>query len=409
MDWLDGEEDSKNLNLAFQELLRRIRSTTLSSLTGWSQLRLAGIVENGTEFFTWADDWISRLRCQGIESLWSTEIAKSKRSSMRRSLNDLCITNLRKPVFSCQALFLATIGGFVCGYAFRRWIEPAIKSAWQRMTKALHLWWLETCIAASRLFDRLAFWRRSRNNEANKTSRERRPSRSNSKQRILNREASIKGHVDVVENESKVPIDPDILRGRLQEGDLVCLTYDDESYSLRCEPTFTIRASQSRQDKAKLLQRKASGRNVSEGRVVDDCSLALASFTIYDENTQAFLSASSDYVNKSQRTRFTLALRRLEQINYACVAILRLVRAPNEPTEPPRDGDLFIIWNPSDNPTRSVADRKATTPVIVNQLFNALNETRVLASFTFRAEAQSIAELDYDFLYRKLFQVAIVR
>ena len=275
------------------------------------------------------------------------------------------------------------VGGVVVGYVIAAYVEPAARSAYKRLKGKARVKAREYRI----FFDScLSFLSRSKKKSLSTTG-------GDTKKKKLS--------VEVKKGDEQV--DADELRRLLQDGELISFAFDGASYAMTSDATFASSLSH-RQDKQKLLGR----RRAQEGRVFDDCAAALSRFSIYDTDPSLFLKAADSYVDKDQRTRFNVALRLLSQRTSACVAILRLIRRPSEPSEPPRSGDLVILWVPDDS-KRSLQHRKSTTPIVVNQLIDALTAQRALAPYTVRLEATKQLDLLYDTAYAKLFQLPIVR
>jgi len=323
--------------------------------------------------------------------------------------------------FSRRQVLLAAAGGLLAGYVLGKYVEPAVRAARRKVVAGTRVRVRELCVRVDTIWKKGGLFS-SRRKKTPPTSQKKKTTTNNAKNGLhaarprslprpnsLGRQGSITEHVDVVSIDDGVMVDATALRANLQDGDLVCLSFDGASYRLKTHPTFAAVAA-FRQNKEKLLKRKGSGRHIEEGRVIDDCVCALSKFTIFDEDPSKFAKAADKYVDDDQRTRYGLALRVLAREACACVAILRLIRRPAEPSEPPRPGDVVVVWVPSEHdPTRSLVDRTATTPIIVNQLVDAITANRVLAPYTIRVEANKVDDIPYDSVYKKLFQVPVLR
>lgn len=274
------------------------------------------------------------------------------------------------PLYSQRAVITALCGGVVLGYVVHKYVEPWVIQRYRALRAAvsrLRLAFLETRIKLEK------WW-------------------SPVKETPRKFERSM--------------VDARKVRDGLDDGDIVCLFFDGSVYKIEQHSTMTPKGSP-------RLTRKNSGRpnsgRFAEGRVIENCKEALASFTVASSQAD-FDKAAAAFVSGDQRTRYALALRALARERRPCVAIVRLVRRPAEACEPPRAGDLIIIWVPTEfDPSRSILHRTATTPMVVNNLHDTLTHHKALAPYTLRVEANAAVDqphepLDYDLVYKKLFQ-----
>lgn len=320
-----------------------------------------------------ADDLVEAVAAwPQIAKTWTMSKA-SLVDSWLEKLKDKAVLHVpmcpENPLYSERALVAALCGGVVLGYVVHKFVEPwviarcrALRAAVSRLRLAL----LETRIRLGK------WWSPPKETPSRKFER------------------SI--------------VDARKVRDGLDDGDLVCLFFDGSVYKVEQHATMTPKGSPK-----KVLTRKNSGRFASEGRVIENCKEALAAFTLASPQAD-FDKAARAFVSDDQRTRYALALRALARERRPCVAILRLVRRPAEACEPPRAGDLIVIWVPSEfDPSRSILHRTATTPMVVNNLHDTLTHHKTLAPYTLRVEANSAVDtphepLDYDVVYKKLFQ-----
>jgi hypothetical protein len=137
-------------------------------------------------------------------------------------------------------------------------------------------------------------------------------------------------------------------------------------------------------------------------------------YSVKDE-TQ-FLSDVKGFMKK----REALYLRQLEALatNHGTasrIVILRIQDAPEGLYQPPRFGDVIIVWSPCrDNGEMSFEDRSATSPIVVQKLLGWASTNRVLQSFMKLRDAATVNQgpsepLDYGLVSRVLFNRAVVR
>lgn len=284
--------------------------------------------------------------------------------------------------FSRWSMCAGVCFGGAIGYVIGKWVEPAFL----RFVADLRFRLREARISMSRWE-----WRRRKAPPP--------PAQKGLKQKSrLNRTPSL-GTVDIVSKD--VPVDSSQMRTSLDDGDLVCLFFDGTSYELASFPTT----------RSKSVKKPTKGRFATKGRLIDDCSEALSHLGPAADR-QSTKRALEKYLRDQQKPRYALGLKHLERQTRACIAILRLVRLPAEPTQPPRAGDLLVVYVPSaDDPNRSIQERTATTPVVVNRACDALTKNGILAPYTIRIECpggnpvdKPGEPLDYNTVYKKLFQ-----
>ena len=78
-----------------------------------------------------------------------------------------------------------------------------------------------------------------------------------------------------------------------------------------------------------------------------------------------------------------------------------------------RFGDLVIVWNPRRDGGQEMADRTTANAVVVAQLLRWCDRHRATAGRSFRTDAAKTdqsegASLNFDYVFRKLFQQARV-
>lgn len=284
--------------------------------------------------------------------------------------------------------------GAAFGYATARFIEPQLRRLASVVAASARLRAYETHVLLSRWSSRLRL-----------PCLVAEPAQNVSLEARSSRAKSLKS-VHVVMNNT--PANAGQIRTNLDDGDLICLFFDGKSYEMVPKPTLVAKPKA----KSKALSARPA-RFASQGRLIDECSQALAHLGPASDRA-ATSKAREAFVLSHQRPRYALALRHLNKDRRSCVAVLRVVRLPSEATEPPRIGDIVIVYVPSENdPARSIHERKATTPVVVNQLFDALARNGVLAPYTIRVEANRASDkpgepLHYESVYRRLFQLSHV-
>lgn len=110
-----------------------------------------------------------------------------------------------------------------------------------------------------------------------------------------------------------------------------------------------------------------------------------------------------------------LSLLDLKHSENPVIAVLRLHDDPTEYAQPVKLGDVVIVWSPhKDGGTFTHDDRVLTSPIVVNMLTSFLDRNRSLSQINYRTDADGTEQgdkysLDYRFVFRKLFQKAIVR
>lgn len=118
--------------------------------------------------------------------------------------------------------------------------------------------------------------------------------------------------------------------------------------------------------------------------------------------------------SQSRRWLASCTLLEIERPDETCVVVVRLHDDPAEYVQPIKFGDVLICWSPKrDDGSMTFADRATATPVVVANLAKWLDANRVTAQRTLRidtadANQDDHAPLNYDRVYRKLFQKAIV-
>lgn len=118
--------------------------------------------------------------------------------------------------------------------------------------------------------------------------------------------------------------------------------------------------------------------------------------------------------SQSRRWLASCTLLEIERPDETCVVVVRLHDDPAEYVQPIKFGDVIICWSPKrDDGSMTFADRATATPVVVANLAKWLDGNRVTAQRTLRidtadANQDDHAPLNYDRVYRKLFQKAIV-
>lgn len=363
--------------------------TMVLSMNAWhglahSRAQFLSIAEHCMQAIQAVEGEMQRLQC----SLANSGPPQQKWRWLRRPENCALMQLNRRSV---AVIFCF---GAAFGYVTARFIEPQLRHLANIVAGCARLRAYEMHVLLSRWSSRLR-WLRPAAEPAQKASPDPRSSRSN----------SLKG-VDIVINNT--PADADQIRTSLDDGDLICLYFDGKSYEMVPKPTLVTKPKVT----SKTLRAHPS-RFASQGRLIDECSQALAHLGPASDRA-ATTKALEAFVLSHQRPRYALALRHLNKDRRSCVAVLRVVRLPSEATEPPRIGDIVIVYVPSENdPTRSIHERKATTPLVVNRIFDALANNGVLAPYTIRVEANHALDkpgesLHYDSVYRRLFQLSRV-
>mmetsp|Transcript_14956 Transcript_14956/g.40795 ORF Transcript_14956/g.40795 Transcript_14956/m.40795 type:complete len:504 (+) Transcript_14956:95-1606(+) len=123
-----------------------------------------------------------------------------------------------------------------------------------------------------------------------------------------------------------------------------------------------------------------------------------------------------DDLQDTQRARFldALTLLDIDFADGAVVALLRVHNLPGEFTQPLKFGDLLISWSPQrDGGELSVAERATCNMQSVMMLMRWCSRHGATAQHTLLKDAANTAQhehadLDFDALFRKLFQVSRV-
>lgn len=119
--------------------------------------------------------------------------------------------------------------------------------------------------------------------------------------------------------------------------------------------------------------------------------------------------------SQARRWLASCSLLEVERPDETCVVVVRLHDDPNEYVQPIKFGDVVICWSPKrDDGSMTFADRATATPVVVANLSTWLDNHRVTAQRTLRIETANANQdvhspLNYDYVYRKLFQKAVVK
>uniref|UniRef100_A0A7S3JQN6 Uncharacterized protein n=1 Tax=Aureoumbra lagunensis TaxID=44058 RepID=A0A7S3JQN6_9STRA len=118
-------------------------------------------------------------------------------------------------------------------------------------------------------------------------------------------------------------------------------------------------------------------------------------------------------ISQVRRWLASCTLLEIERSHETCVALVRLHDDPSEYVQPIKFGDAVINWAPKrDDGSMSFNDRATSNAVVVAGLSRWLDENRVTAQRTLRIDTANAAQsddapLNYERVYRKLFQKAV--
>jgi len=199
----------------------------------------------------------------------------------------------------------------------------------------------------------------------------------------------------------------------LDLGKLVCFTF--EKHAGRERFHYTVHDAKDLPDSPR--RREASSKlspraTTSFSETFSTFRSKLSARSDEDEWTAAVTKLMHGQVH---RYMSLLSLLDVKHSENSAIAVLRLHDDPSEYAQPVKLGDVVIVWSPhKDGESLTHDDRVLTSPIVVNMLTSFLDQNRSLSQINYRTDADGTEQgdkysLDYRFVFRKLFQKAIVR